>query len=70
MLVADQSLPNKSYISLYNTNVYRGTNEYTANVTGTEMNFRDRRNLISASGMVNVSQKYYPDKPTELGFTI
>jgi hypothetical protein len=66
MLVADQSLPNKSYISLYNTNVYRGTDEYTANVTGTEMNFRDRRNLISASGMVNVSQKYYPDMPTEL----
>ena len=68
MLVADQSLPNKSYISLYNTNVYRGTNEYTANVTGTEMNFRDRRNLISASGMVNVSQKYFQNKPNELGF--
>jgi hypothetical protein len=69
MLVADQSLPNKSYISFYNTNVYRGTDEYTANVTGTEMNFRDRRNLISAYGKVNVSQKYFPDKPAELGFT-
>jgi len=68
MLVADQSLPNNSYISLYNTNVYRGTNEYMANVTGTEMNFRDRKNLFSASGMVNVSQKYFPDKPNELGF--
>jgi len=68
MLVADQSLPNNSYISLYNTNVYMGTNEYTANVTGTEMQFRDRKNLISASGKVNVSQKYLPDKPTELGF--
>jgi hypothetical protein len=67
MLVADQSLPNKSYISLYNTSVYRGTEEYTANVTGTEMNFRGRRNLISASGLLNVSQKYYPDKPSELG---
>jgi hypothetical protein len=68
MLVADQSLPNKSYISLYNTNVYRGTDVYAANVTGTEMNFRDRHNIISASGMLNVSQKYFPDKPNELGF--
>ena len=68
MLVADQSLPNKSYISLYNTNVYRGTDDYSANVTGTEMNFRDRRNLISAYGKVNVSQKYFPDHPNELGF--
>lgn len=68
MLVADQSLPNKSYFSLYNTNVYRGRNEYTANVTGTEMQFRDRRNLFSASGLLNISQKYYPDKSPELGF--
>lgn len=68
MLVADQSLPNNSYISLYNTNVFRGMTEYTANVTGTEMQFRDRKNLFSASGMVNVSQKYYPDDPSELGF--
>jgi hypothetical protein len=68
MLVADQTLPNNSYISLYNTDVYRGTSEYTANVTGTEMNFRDRKNRISASGMVNVSQKYIPDKPSEIGF--
>lgn len=68
MLVADQSLPNNSYISLYNTNVYRGTTEYSANVTGTEMQFRDRKNLFSASGMVNVSQKYFPDDPSEFGF--
>jgi len=68
MVVADQSLPNNSYVSLYNTNVYRGTEIYTANVTGTEMQFRDRKNLISATGMVNVSQKYDPKKSTELGF--
>jgi hypothetical protein len=68
MVVADQSLPNNSYISLYNTNVYRGTTEYTANVTGTEMQFRDKRNIFSVSGMANVSQKYFPDDPSELGF--
>lgn len=69
MIVADQSLPNKSFISLYNTNVYRGTNEYTANVTGTQMDFRDRKNIFSASGLFNLSQKYFPDKPAELGYT-
>ncbi len=68
MVVADQNLPNKSYISLYNTNVYRGREEYTANVTGTEMQFRDRRNLFASSGMVNVSQKYFPAGNSELGF--
>jgi len=67
MLVADQSLPNKSYVSLYNTNVYRGTEVYSANVTGTEMEFRDRRNIFSAYGLLNVSQKYYPDKPADFG---
>jgi hypothetical protein len=69
MVVADQSLPNKSYISLYNTNVYRGTEVYMANVTGTQMEFRDRKNIFSASGLFNLSQKYFPDKPTELGYT-
>jgi hypothetical protein len=69
MLVADQSLPNKSYISLYNTNVYRGPDVYSANVTGTQMEFRDRRNIFSASGLFNLSQKYYPDKPADLGYT-
>jgi hypothetical protein len=68
MLVADQSLPNNSYVSLYNTNVYRGTNEYTANVTGTEMRFRGKQNLVSFSGMANVSQKYFPGDSTEIGF--
>jgi hypothetical protein len=69
MVVVDQSLPNKSYISLYNTNVYRGTGIYTANVTGTQLEFRDRKNIFSASGLLNVSQKYYPGKPAELGYT-
>lgn len=68
MLVADQSLPNNSFISLYNTNVYRGKDEYTANVTGTEMNFRDRKNMFAFSGLLNVSQKYFPDQPSDLGF--
>jgi hypothetical protein len=68
MVVVDQSLPNNSYISLYNTNVYRGKETYVANVTGTEMDIRDRKNMFSASGLFNLSQLYYPDKPAELGY--
>jgi hypothetical protein len=68
MLVFDQSLAHNSYISLYNTNVYRGRGEYTANVSGTEMNIRDRKNLFSYSGLLNVTQKYYPGKSPDFGF--
>lgn len=68
MVVFDQSLPNNSYVSLYNTNVYRGTSVYSANVTGTEMRFRGKRNLISFSGLANVSQKYFPGDSSDLGF--
>jgi hypothetical protein len=68
MIVADQSLPNNSYVSLYNTNVYRGTSAYSANVTGTEMRFRDRKNLISATALFNISQKYFPGDSSEFGF--
>jgi hypothetical protein len=68
MIVADQSLPNKSYVSLYNTNVYRGSDVYMANVTGTQMEFRDRRNIFSASGLFNLSQKYFPGQSNELGY--
>ena len=69
MVVADQSLPNKSYISLYNTNVYRGSEVYSANVTGTQMEFRDKKNIFSAQGLFNLSQKYIPDQSPELGYT-
>lgn len=68
MLVFDQSLQHNSFISLYNTNVYRGKNEYSANVSGTEMNFRDRQNLFSAWGVLNVTQKYFPDDSPDIGF--
>jgi hypothetical protein len=33
------------------------------------MEFRDKKNIFSASGLFNLSQKYFPDKPTELGYT-
>ncbi len=68
MLVFDQSLKNNSFISVYNTNVYRGKNDYTANVSGSEFRFTDKNNMFSARGLCNISQKYYPDNKPEFGF--
>jgi hypothetical protein len=68
MLVFDQSLANNSFVSIYNTNVFRGKSEYSANVSGTELNFRDRKNNVSFWGTLNVSQKYYPDSSPDIGF--
>ncbi|MCD4745057.1 MAG: DUF5916 domain-containing protein [Bacteroidales bacterium] len=68
MLVLDQSLKNNSYISLYNTNVYRGQNEYTANVSGTEFKIENKKNSYAINGLFNISQKYYPVSKPEFGY--
>ena len=68
MLVFDQNLKNNSYISLYNTNFYQGRERYMANVTGTEFELRNKKDMYALSGLVNVSQKYYPDSKPELGY--
>ena len=67
MVVIDQSLKNNSYLTLYNTNVYRGNKEYMANVSGTEIRFADKNNFYAISGNFNISQKYYPDQDNEFG---
>lgn len=58
MIVFDQNLKNNSYLSLYNTNVYSGADETTANVSGTEFTLKNKENTYAVSGRVNVSQKY------------
>ncbi len=67
MVVIDQSLKNNSYITFYNTNVYRGNKEYMANVSGTEVRFVDKNNFYAVSARFNLSQKYYPDEDNEFG---
>ncbi|MFC2107305.1 DUF5916 domain-containing protein [Bacteroidota bacterium] len=67
MLVFDQSLKNNSYVSLYNTNVYSGGKNYTANVSGTELRLTDNNDMYSVFTRINVSQKYYPKNKPELG---
>jgi hypothetical protein len=64
MIVLDQALNNQSYISLFNTNVYRGSQYYSANVTGTEFRFENRDNSLAFGGVGVGTQKYY-SSPTD-----
>jgi len=68
MLVFDQVLKNNSYVSLYNTNVYRGRDRYIANVSGSEFQLKTKSDMWSLGGLVNVSQKYYPEDKPEFGY--
>ncbi|MBU1011514.1 MAG: carbohydrate binding family 9 domain-containing protein [Bacteroidetes bacterium] len=67
MVVLNQSLNNNSFISFYNTNVYRGRHEYMANVSGTEVRLVDKNNFYALSGHFHLSQKYYPDDDNIIG---
>lgn len=58
MLVLEQSLPYNSQLSFYNTNVVRPDASRMANVTGTEMSFRDQSGKREFYAMLNVSQDY------------
>jgi len=58
MFVLDQALKNNSFVSLFNTNVYKPSNEYSANVTGAEIRLADKSNKYFIYGEGIVSQKY------------
>jgi hypothetical protein len=68
MVVFDQNLKNNSYISIYNTNVYRGRDNATANVSGTEFEIRNKADMYAISGRANISQQYHRHGAPEYGF--
>ena len=67
MIVLDQNLKNNSYISLYNTNVYKGANYYTANVSGVQFLLFNKPSTYSLFGRFNLSQQYNTEAKDELG---
>ncbi len=69
VLVADQNLPNNSYITLINTNVWRSGSTYDANVTGTVFELRNKKQSWSVQGQYKLSQQYYTDS-TQLGHAL
>lgn len=59
IFVLDQNFKNNSYLTLINTNVYRGGTATDANVTGTEFRFADKQNTYAINGSGAISQKYH-----------
>lgn len=68
MVIADQSFRNNSYLSVYNTSVYRPEQGKAALVSGTDYRFRDKHNQYEISGIFNLSQHYDPNNMPDLGF--
>jgi hypothetical protein len=55
--VLDQNLPNNSYVSLINTNLYRPNDSFTGNVTATEFNLKNKKQTFGISGVGALSQR-------------
>jgi hypothetical protein len=68
MLVFEQSLKNNSFVGLYNTNVYKPHDDFSANVTGTDFLIKNRKNTYGLFGEFIVSQKYRKIEKPEFGY--
>jgi hypothetical protein len=60
ILVLDQALKGRSYISFTNTNVIRSGKNRDANVTGLDFSLYDKRNMFNARGNIHYSQAFGP----------
>ncbi|MCB0824014.1 MAG: carbohydrate binding family 9 domain-containing protein [Bacteroidales bacterium] len=69
VLVFDQNLKNRSYITLINTNYWTPKWDYMANVTGTETKLLNHDNTFGFKGMLNVSQIMDGTGSADLGYT-
>ncbi len=69
MVVLDQSFKNNSYVSLYNTNVYKPDAGFSANVSSTEFKLNNNTNRYSIEGQASISQLYNAGFHPEFGYT-
>lgn len=67
MVVVDKSINTNSYVSLANTNVYRGADFYTANVSAVDFKITDKSNTYALSGVGALSQQYCPGQNNNFG---
>ncbi|TLX77457.1 hypothetical protein E9993_02135 [Labilibacter sediminis] len=65
--VVDKSLKNNSYVSLINTNMIIAGNPYTANVTATEFQIRDKNLTFAISGQGGYSHRKDENKQIQEG---
>jgi hypothetical protein len=61
ILVLDQALKGRSYITLTNTNVMRDGSARDANVTGLDFNFFDNKNIFNLKGYGHYSKVFTAD---------
>lgn len=71
IIVLNQSLKNNSSVSLVNTSVWRGGNDYDANVTAGLFDFFDKKNMWNVGGKVANSNLigYLPGGKTQSGYS-
>ncbi|MCX6233486.1 MAG: DUF5916 domain-containing protein [Bacteroidetes bacterium] len=69
MVIAEQSLKNNSYVSLFNTNVYKPHDKFSVNVTGTDFRIINKNNTYGIGGEFIVSQKYSKTQKPEMGYS-
>lgn len=67
MIVLDQNLPNNSYLALANTNASIFKDGYSANVSGTDFDIKNKKQTYSLGGKIFISQKYRSLSTTEYG---
>lgn len=61
IVVLDQTLKNNSSVSLVNTSVIRGNNNYNANVSAGLFSFFDKKNTYNIAGNASVSRLNFKD---------
>jgi len=64
VLVVDKSLPNNSFFSIINTNVSMVDNPFSANVTATDFQFRNKSKTYMLKGKSAVSMRGFESKET------
>lgn len=69
MFVLDQALKNNSYVSFYNTNVYKPDSRNSVNVSGTDFKLANKANRYAVFGRGIISQKYDAALKPEFGYT-
>ncbi|MBK0379975.1 DUF5916 domain-containing protein [Mucilaginibacter segetis] len=69
IIVLDQNLKNNSAVTLINTNVDRFGKDYSADVGGLVYNLNNKKNNYNLSGYGFMSNLFYPDKPTQTGYS-
>lgn len=68
--VVEKTIRNNSYISVINSNVSMVNNPYTANVTASQFQFRNKKQTYQISGVAGMSYRSEADDKTGYGYNL